>query len=245
LVQREGRAIIATSSLMVRQREAHAMSSAAHATSDDCIPYSRAEVAADGVVHAVGLAGAVVAASVLLHDTAGGDVRGFVAALIYGAALVLMPLLSGAYNLSRRPEWRRRLRPVDQAAIFVMIAGTYTPFGLVALGGPLGHALLVLVWTVAGIGIVLKLTRPAWLEGTRSVLLYLGLGWCALPAIGPLVAALGPSALALLGIGGVLYTLGVIFHLWTTLPFHHVVWHGFVLAAATTHVFAVFAALDA
>jgi len=217
------------------------MVSATDATDDTRSAYTRAELLADAAVHGAGIAGAGAAAVFLLAavvDTGDGAV--VVAAAIYAAVLVAMPLVSAAYNLTPPNRWRDLLRRLDQATIFVMIAGTYTPFGLVALGGVLGHALLALVWIAAVVGVVLKLWHPHWLDTRRSVALYLALGWCALPALGPLAATLGPATLALVGLGGVLYSLGVIFHLWTTLPFHNAIWHGFVVAAAGCHVFAVF-----
>jgi len=217
------------------------MASATHATCDPRPAYSRAELLADGAVHGVGIAGAAAAAVFLLGATAtAGDARALVAAAVYAAALTAMPWASAAYNLAPAPRWRELLRRLDQAVIFVLIAGTYTPFGLVALGGVLGSALLALVWIVAAVGVVSKLWRPGWLDTRRSVALYLALGWCALPAIGPLAGALAPATLALLGLGGLLYTVGVIFHLWTTLPFHNAIWHAFVVVAAGCHVFAVF-----
>lgn len=217
------------------------MASVTHATDDTRSAYSRAELLVDAAVHGAAIAGAGAAAVFLLTAVVGtGDAAVVAAAAIYAAVLVAMPLVSAAYNLTPPNRWRDLLRRLDQATIFVMIAGTYTPFGLVALGGVLGHALLALVWGAAVVGVVLKLWRPSWLDTRRSVALYLALGWCALPAVGPLAATLGPPTLALVGLGGALYSLGVIFHLWTTLPFHNAVWHAFVVVAAGCHVFAVF-----
>jgi hemolysin III len=216
------------------------MASATHAAYDKRSTYSRAELLADAAVHGAAIAGAGAAAVFLLAAVAGTGDATVVAAAIYAAALVAMPWVSAAYNLTPANRWSDLLRRLDQATIFVMIAGTYTPFGLVALGGILGYALLALVWLAAAVGVVLKLWRPRWLDTRRSVALYLALGWCALPALGPLAATLGPATLALVGLGGVLYSLGVIFHLWTTLPFHNAIWHAFVVVAAGCHVFAVF-----
>ena len=217
------------------------MSSATRAAAAHGPNVSRGEVLADGAVHLLGMVGAMLAAGTLVRRAAAsGEATIMVAALVYGAALVAMPLVSGLYNLGPVTRWRPFLRQLDQATIFVLIAGTYTPFGLIALGGIVGHTLLALVWTVALLGAALKLGWPDALTTRRSVAVYLALGWCALPAIGPLVAALAPATLALLGLGGVLYSLGVIFHLWTSLPFHNAIWHAFVLVAAACHVVAVF-----
>ncbi len=217
------------------------MSSVTRAAAPDRPNVGPAEIFADGTVHALGMIGATIAAVTLVRGAAaGGDAEMLVATLVYGAALVAMPVVSGAYNLGAFPRRSAFLRQLDQATIFVLIAGTYTPFGLIALGGVIGHTLLVLVWTVALVGAALKLRWPDALNTRRSVALYLALGWCALPAIGPLVAALDGATLAWLGLGGVLYSVGVIFHLWTTLPFHNAIWHTFVVAAAACHVAAVF-----
>jgi hemolysin III len=217
------------------------MASVTHAPSETRPSYTRAELVADAVVHGVAIAAAGAAAAVLLASVAGsGDARVVIAAAVFATALIAMPSVSAAYNLSPPGPRRDFLRRVDQATIFVMIAATYTPFGLVALGGTLGHALLALVWLAAVVGAISKLWHPSWLSVRRSAALYLALGWCALPAIGPLAATLGGVTLGLVGLGGVLYSLGVIFHLWTTLPYHNPIWHGFVVAAAACHVVAVF-----
>jgi len=222
------------------------MSSATRAEHAHSQPYTRLELWVDGAIHGVGIVGAA-AAALLLVETARATrgVWDVAAVAVYVATLVLMPIVSAAYNLNPSPRWRHRLRPVDQGAIFLLIAGTYTPFGVIALGGGLGYALVSVVWLVAVAGVALKLTRPAWLSGRRSVALYLVLGWCALPALGQLLVALSPVALMFLAAGGVLYTVGVIFHLWVSLPFHNAIWHGFVVVAAACHVFAVKAVLAA
>ena len=120
-----------------------------------------------------------------------------------------------------------------------MIAGTYTPFALITIGGSLGGALLASVWLMATIGVLFKLLWPTRLE-RASVFIYLALGWLGLPAVGSLIAALPATVVMLVGIGGVLYTIGVAFHLWETLPLHNALWHALVLAAAGCHYVAVF-----
>jgi len=216
------------------------MSSVARVVDDVRPAYSRGELIADAAVHGIGLVGAIAATGFLLNAAlASGQPRTVAAIAVYTTCLVAMPPISAGYNLGPTPGWRRRMRRVDQAAIFVLIAGSYTPFAVVALGGHLGFALLALVWSVAGVGVVLKLRQPTWLDAKWSVALYLALGWCALPALGPLLAALEPVTLALLALGGVVYTAGVVFHMWRALPYHNAIWHGFVVAAAACHVFAV------
>lgn len=201
--------------------------------------YTPAERQIDAALHAVGFGGALLAAAVLLHIAVlRGEASEIISATVYGAGLVAMFGTSAAYNLLRRPDWKEIGRRCDHSAIFVMIAGTYTPFALVDLGGDRGHDLIVLVWTVAIGGVAIKLFRPRRFE-RMSLVLYLMLGWSGLLAAGPFLSALPSSTLALLGSGGLLYTVGVVFHLWARLPYHNAIWHGFVLAGAGAHYLAV------
>ena len=197
------------------------------------------EVLADGVVHALGLAlgiaGAIALVGLAIFD---GNPVLLAPLAIYAAGLVGMLGCSAAYNLlrtSRRRDWLRRF---DHAAIFAMIAGTYTPFTILGLQGGWSAGLTVAIWSVAAIGIALKLWRPRRIEAI-SVALYLGLGWIGLVALQPFVAALGTSTLSLLAAGGILYSVGVIFLLWRRLPYHNAIWHGFVLVAAACQWVAV------
>jgi hemolysin III len=201
--------------------------------------YSRNERLVDGAVHILGVTGSAVAI-VVLFDTvlSTGDKVSILSAGLYGAGLVAMLWLSAAYNLISQSKWKEAIRRYDHAGIFLMIAGTYTPFALIAIGGVAGHALFALVWLAAVAGMLLKLLRPRRLERT-SVALYLALGWFGLPLVKLVIAALPNSTLALLGIGGLLYTAGVAFHLWERLPFQNAIWHSFVLAAAGCHYVAV------
>jgi len=189
--------------------------------------YSRAERIADAVVHALGLVfglAACIALAILVwprRDAVLGLAVG-----LYGAGLLAMLACSALYNL------------VDHAAIFVMIAGTYTPFMLVAVGGAWGVALLGFVWSVAIAGVALKLFWP-WRLERLSVAAYLLLGWSIVVVLDPLLGALSAAGLALLLAGGLLYSLGVVFHLWARLPYHNAIWHAFVLAAAVCHFIAI------
>jgi hemolysin III len=161
-----------------------------------------------------------------------------ITASIYGLTLVTALTISGAYNLLSDAWMKERLRPYDHAAIFLLIAGTYTPFSLVAIGGTLGWVLCTSVWLVAIIGATLKLLHRRRYE-RFFVYLYVGLGWAGIPALGILMAALPTSAFLLLLGGGILYTTGIAFHLRDALPYSTAVWHGFVLIAAACHYLAV------
>ena len=202
--------------------------------------YGPAERLLDGLIHAAGTVASVAAVVLLLATVApDGESRTVLAAIVYGAGLMAMLWLSAAYNLITHSTWKARLRRLDHAAIFLMIAATYTPFMLVSVGGGLGLGLLALVWLAAVIGMVLKLLHPRRFDRV-SVIFYLALGWAGLPLAGPRFAALSTSTLVLLVVGGLLYSVGVIFHLWDRLPFQNAIWHGFVLAAAACHFLAVF-----
>jgi hemolysin III len=202
--------------------------------------YSLGERVADGCLHVIGVTASLVALTVLLVIGIKSDTALWVVSLtVYGLALVATFSFSAGYNLLARPprlkEWLRRF---DHAAIFLMIAGTYTPFVLIQMNTPFGLVLLAVVWAIAAIGIALQLFAPRYLRGL-SVALYLVQGWAVLAAIDPLMSAMPGRALTLLMAGGVLYTVGVVFHLWERLPYSNAIWHGFVLAAASCHFAAV------
>lgn len=200
---------------------------------------SRAELLADDMVHVFGLVAGISAAATLLAIVAmRGQPLEISAVLVYAGGLLAMLGCSAAYNMARTSRWRAWLRRFDHAAIFAMIAGTYTPFTLLRLDTAWATGLMTTVWSVAGIGILGKLIKPVWLE-RLSIPLYLALGWTVVVAIEPFRVALGTETLVLLAIGGVLYTVGVVFHVWERLPFQNALWHSCVLAAAGTHYVAV------
>jgi hemolysin III len=205
--------------------------------------FDPAERVADGVIHVVGVsAGAVGSAVLLAVGLPGAGVATAVSLPLYAAGLLAMLTFSALYNLTRHPERKERLRRFDHAAIFVMIAGSYTPFALVKIGGGWGIGLLVFVWVLAILGVVLKLTRPRRGDGL-SIVLYLVMGWSVVVAVVPLVEAVAPPVFVLLVAGGVIYTVGVGVHLLRRLRFHNAVWHLCVLIAAGCHYAAVFAAV--
>lgn len=199
------------------------------------VSYTRPERIADITVQALGVTSAAIAAAVLLgFAIAAGSAEQIVAAAIYGFGLLATFGFSVAYHLCSTPVWKERLRRCDHAAIYLMIAGTYTPLALVAIGGPTGIALLAAVWSVAFVGLTLKIGWPRRFE-RLSLALYLALGWCGLFALGAIVRALPVAALVLLLVGGLLYTVGVGFHVWQRLKYQNAIWHGCVLSAAACH----------
>lgn len=207
--------------------------------------YTPREIVADGIVHGLGVvsgsAGAVALVTTALTTHLG--VGGRAAVVLYATALILMLGVSAVYNLY--PVGRRKwlLRRADHALIYLMIAGTYTPLVALVGSGARAYVLLALVWVVAAIGIGLKLLRPGRYD-RLSIALYLILGWSGLLAYESVIAALQPTALWLLAIGGVLYSVGVIFHIWRRLPFQNAIWHAFVLAAMACHYATIWASLD-
>lgn len=201
--------------------------------------YTSGERIADGTIHVIGVAASVVALAALLAVGIRSDTALMVAGLaIYGLALVATFGFSAGYHLVVRPRVKEILRRLDHAAIFLMIAGTYTPFVLFGMNNAWGLGLLAVVWGMAGIGIAIKLFAPRFLDGL-STALYLVQGWAVLAAWEPLQSALSGGVLTLLMVGGVLYTVGVVFHLWNRLPYQNAIWHGFVLSAASCHYAAV------
>ena len=202
--------------------------------------YSMRERVADGCIHAIGIAASLIALTVLLVIGVQSQMTLWVVSLaIYGLALVAMFSCSAGYNLIMHPpKLKEVFRRLDHAAIFIMIAGTYTPFALMKMDAKWGFTLLAVVWSMAAIGVAIKLFAPRYLEGVTTGL-YLVQGWAVVVAWHPLVSAVPERVAFLLMLGGILYTVGVVFHLWERLPFQNAIWHGFVLAAATVHFAAV------
>ena len=201
--------------------------------------YTWRERVADGCIHAIGVAASLVALTILLVIGVMSQTALWIVSLaIYGVALVLTFSCSAGYNLVVHPKLTTVLRRLDHAAIFLMIAATYTPFALMKMEAASGLWLLAVVWTMAAIGIAIKLFAPRYLEGLTTAL-YLVQGWAVLAAWHPLVSAVPERVALLLAVGGVLYTVGVVFHLWERLPYQNAIWHGFVLLAASCHYVAV------
>ncbi|GLS42485.1 PAQR family membrane homeostasis protein TrhA [Methylobacterium brachythecii] len=198
--------------------------------------YTREEMMADSAVHllgvALGIAGAITLVVIATLTHLGWMERASI--LVYSGALVAMLGASAAYNMWPVSPRKWILRRVDHAFIYLMIAGTYTPLVVLVGSGPVAWSLLGLIWTVAAIGIAIKLLMPGRWD-RLSIVLYLMLGWSGVLAYESTIAGLSPAALWMLAIGGLLYSFGVVFHVWRSLPFQNAIWHGFVLAAACCH----------
>lgn len=205
----------------------------------DDIP-DRLEELVNWLSHGVGLlaalGGFVVLAMLALES---GTPLMALALVIYGVSLITLYLASTLYHLARTPRLRRAMKIFDHAAIFGLIAGTWTPFAL----GPLrdtGHGwwLFGIVWGLALVGIALKLFFTGRFR-LLSTGVYLGMGWLSLLVIGPMMETIPGPALTLLFAGGAAYTFGVIFYLWQRLPHNHGIWHFFVMAGSALHFFAI------
>jgi hemolysin III len=198
--------------------------------------YTASERAADAVIHTAGILFAINGGLWLILHVTGVSVVASVSVYCFG----LFSMLAGSatYNLwpvGRTKEWLRRF---DHAAIFIMIAATYTPFAVNRLQQPAGAIILALIWLGAGVGVALKLLFPRRFE-MASVGLYLGLGWLIVTVIKPLSAAVAAADFWLLMAGGAVYSAGVVFYLLERIPFHKAIWHGFVLLAVILHFVAV------
>ncbi|MFD1327566.1 PAQR family membrane homeostasis protein TrhA [Mycoplana ramosa] len=201
--------------------------------------YDRHELIADGIVHGVGVALALVGVTALLfYATVWATSGQLAAAWIYGVGLVLSLGISFAYNLWPASNVKWYLRRCDHAAIFVLIAATYTPFLQRGWDDPMLAGMLVAVWLVAAAGTALKFLRPGRYD-RMAIVLYLATGWSGIIAADSLLETLPETTLVLILIGGLLYSVGVIFFVWQSLRFQNAIWHGFVVTAAAVHYSAV------
>jgi hemolysin III len=201
--------------------------------------WSRGEEIAHSVSHGVGIVLAIAGLTTLVALAAvHGDAWHVATSAVFGTTLVLLYTASTLYHALPPSRAKRVLRALDHSAIYLLIAGTYTPVALGPLRGPWGWTLFAVVWTAAAAGIVQK-SVAVGRAPVASVVLYVAMGWCVVIAFEPLVEAIEPGGVALLLAGGVTYTLGIVFYAWKRLRFHHFVWHLFVLAGSVLHYFAV------
>jgi hemolysin III len=202
--------------------------------------YSRAEMIADGIVHAVGIVLAISVGSALLALAAFRVGPGeYIAAAFYVVSLLTVLSVSLTYNLwpvSSPVKWI--LRRFDHAAIYLLIAATYTPFLAQLEGSPLARWMIVLVWTAAALGIAIKVFFPGRFD-RLAIVFYLAIGWSGIVLVKPLVQTLPTTSLALIVAGGIVYSCGVIFFAWKGLRFHNALWHGFVVTGAGLHLAAM------
>ena len=203
----------------------------------ECFPSFREEVA-NSVSHGLGFLAAVAAVPILAVSSSGHGAAAVVGATIFASTMVVLYLMSTLYHVWPRGVGKRRLQVLDHGAIYLLIAGTYTPFTLGVLRGALGWTLFGIIWGLALTGIGLKA-----LGGVRrrvlSLCLYLGMGWLMVIAIKPLWLLVPTAGFVWLLAGGIAYTVGVPFYATSRLRYSHCIWHLFVLTGSTCHFFAV------
>jgi hemolysin III len=215
------------------------ISAARDADADSVERYTPGEEITNAILHGVGLGLAIAALAVLVvMASLSGNAWHIVSFSIYGATLVLLYLSSTLYHGFYAGRVKQFFRIFDHSAIFLLIAGTYTPIALITLHGRLGWMVCGVVWGIAAAGIVGK---AFWANrfAVLSTLLYLAMGWIVVIVAKPLLAHLNTASLVFLGLGGLFYTLGTVFYLWRKLKFHHAIWHLFVLAGSICHFFTV------
>jgi len=210
------------------------------AATDMTVPrYAHGDELASSVIHGIGILLSIAGLATLVTFAASyGGARALTASAVYGTSLILLYTASTLYHSVSGEAAKRLLRTLDHIAIFLLIAGTYTPFTLIALPGAWGWSLFGTIWTLALLGSALEL---GMLKRYRrfAVLLYVAMGWVGMVAFKPLLAHLQTGGMVLLIAGGAAYTLGVPFYLWRRLPYHHAVWHFFVLTGSVLHFLAV------
>lgn len=211
----------------------------------DVSGYSMGEEIANTITHAIGAGLSIAALVVLLvHTASSGTAWHVVSASIFGTTLILLYLASTLYHAIPLPQAKRIFKTLDHSAIFLLIAGTYTPFMLINLRGPLGWSFFGIIWILAVVGVILKCCFVYRFK-RLSLAIYIGMGWLCLLVGRELYASLPSASLIFLIMGGLTYTAGVLFYVWKRLPYNHAIWHLFVIAGSVLHFFSVFHALQA
>jgi len=199
---------------------------------------SHREEMANVVTHALGAVLSIAALFGMIFSSCETTVE-IVSASIFGGSLILLYGFSTLYHASTSLRSKKLLQSLDHACIYLLIAGSYTPVMLISLRGPWGWTILIIVWFMALAGIIIKTLLPRRKDHRISTALYIAMGWLVLFVMGPLVRALPAAGVAWLVAGGLTYTLGVIFFAWKKLPYHHAIWHLFVLGGSACHVAAI------
>ncbi len=199
---------------------------------------SHREEVASLLTHAIGTVLSVAALGVMLAMAAWEPLK-IASALAFGISLIALYASSTLYHFFTSPRWKARFQILDHACIYLLIAGSYTPVTLITLRGPAGWWLFGIVWTLALAGVLVKTLHRGKKDHWISTVLYLGMGWLILFALGPLVRGLPMAGIWWLVAGGFTYTAGIVFYAWNRLPFNHAIWHLFVLGGSACHVLAV------
>jgi hemolysin III len=197
------------------------------------------EEVANSITHGFGLALSVIGLAVLLMLAClYGTALHIVSCSVYGATLVMLYAASTLYHSFRSPRMKHIFKVIDHCAIYLLIAGTYTPFTLVMLRGGWGWCLFGIVWMLTFVGIVFKIFFVNKFQ-IISTMIYVLMGWLAIVAIKPMVSTIPLGCIIWLVAGGLFYTIGVVFFAWNKLPYNHAIWHVFVIAGSICHFLAV------
>lgn len=203
--------------------------------------YSLAEEIANSVIHGIGFVFGIVGLVLLLIQAVNNNANSIAITSysLYGGSIILLFLASTLYHAIPSPRIKPWLKKFDHCAIYVLIAGTYTPFLLVGLDSPLADGLMVVIWSMALLGVIFKLAFAHRFE-VLSLITYLVMGWLSLVVIYQLVMTLSIAGVTLLAVGGIVYSLGVIFYACKRIPYNHAIWHGFVLGGSVCHFLAIY-----
>ncbi|MDD9156178.1 hemolysin III family protein [Aliivibrio sp. S4TY2] len=203
--------------------------------------YSKKEELANSLSHALGMVFGVVALILLLvkANAADADWLTIASMSVYGASIILLFLASTLYHSIAAPKAKRLLKTLDHCAIFLLIAGSYTPYLLVSLRTPLAYWLMGVIWAIALIGIIGKIVFVYRFK-KLSLITYLIMGWLSVIAVYQLVIHIDINGVILLGLGGVIYSLGVIFYVAKKIPYNHAIWHLFVLGGCITQFLSIY-----
>ena len=201
--------------------------------------YSVGEEIANSVTHGIGallsLIGLIVLVNTANHS---GDLWRVVSFSVFGGSMLLLYLASTLYHSIQAPRVKFTFKKIDHIAIYILIAGSYTPFTLVSFRGSVGWTMFGIIWGIAVIGIIYKIFFIGrWRR--FSTILYLGMGWIAVAAIQQMLETVEMEGLLWMAAGGLFYTSGVIFYVWKKLPYHHAIWHGFVMGGSACHYIAI------
>lgn len=203
--------------------------------------YSLAEEIANSISHGIGFIFGIVGLVLMLNqaiETQAG-ITAITSYSLYGGSMILLFLASTLYHAIPHPGAKIWLQKLDHCAIYILIAGTYTPFLLVGLKSPLAHGLMVVIWSLALVGVLFKLAFVNRFEAL-SVITYLLMGWLSLVVVYQLAMKLSPGGIWLLAAGGIIYSVGVVFYVSKRIPYNHAIWHGFVLGGSICHFLAIY-----
>ncbi|MFU9135535.1 PAQR family membrane homeostasis protein TrhA [Erwinia tasmaniensis] len=203
--------------------------------------YSLAEEVANSISHGIGFIFGIIGLVLMLTEAnaSQADSIAIISYSLYGGSMILLFLASTLYHAIPHPTAKLWLQKLDHCAIYLLIAGTYTPFLMVGLKSPLAHGLMVIIWSLALLGVLFKLVFINRFEAL-SVITYLLMGWLSLIVVYQLALKLPAGGIGLLAAGGIIYSLGVIFYSSKRIPYNHAIWHGFVLGGSVCHFLAIY-----